>query len=63
MPELERMLTQLGRELDWPDTPDLAGVLPPAQLRRGGGPAGELLRARASASAVVIDMACHPDEE
>jgi hypothetical protein len=24
MPELERMLTQLGRELDWPDTPDLA---------------------------------------
>ena len=24
MAELDRMLTQLGRELDWPDTPDLA---------------------------------------
>ena len=24
MPELERMLTQLGQELDWPDTPELA---------------------------------------
>ena len=28
MPELERMLSQLGRELDWPDTPDL-----PASVR------------------------------
>jgi hypothetical protein len=24
MPELERMLSQLGRELDWPETPELA---------------------------------------
>ena len=24
MPELERMLSQLGAELDWPQTPDLA---------------------------------------
>jgi hypothetical protein len=24
MPELERMLSQLGRELDWPDTPDMS---------------------------------------
>ena len=24
MPELERMLSELGRELDWPDTPELA---------------------------------------
>ena len=31
MPELERMLTRLGEELDWPPTPDLA--------RRGDGPA------------------------
>ena len=29
MPELERMLTRLGEELDWPPTPDLAaGVMP-----------------------------------
>lgn len=27
MSELERQLTQLGRELDWPDTPDLAAVV------------------------------------
>jgi hypothetical protein len=25
MPELERMLSSLGREVDWPPTPDLAG--------------------------------------
>jgi hypothetical protein len=39
MPELERMLTQLGRELDWPDTPDLAPrvrarLAEPARRRR-----------------------------
>lgn len=53
MPELERMLSRLGEELDWPPTPDLAarvsarleepgkrprrrlaGLLPPAGLRR-----------------------------
>ena len=32
MPELERMLTQLGRQLDYPATPDLAGVVT-ARLR------------------------------
>jgi hypothetical protein len=35
MPELERMLTQLGRELDWPETPDLA----PRVRARLAGPA------------------------
>ncbi|MEA2363940.1 MAG: hypothetical protein QOD71_3085 [Thermoleophilaceae bacterium] len=51
MPELERRLTRLGEEVDWPRTPDLtvsvmvrldeparrqrlAGLLPPAGLRR-----------------------------
>ncbi len=39
MPDLERMLTQLGRELDWPDTPDLgplvrARLAEPAPRRR-----------------------------
>jgi hypothetical protein len=52
MPELERMLTRLGEQLEWPPTPDLApgvrarldepaprrrrlaGLLPPAGLRR-----------------------------
>jgi hypothetical protein len=49
MPELERMLTQVGAELDWPPTPDLTGsvmdrvgerraprrrLLPAAGLRR-----------------------------
>ena len=27
MPELERLLTGLGRELDYPPTPDLAGAV------------------------------------
>jgi hypothetical protein len=41
MPELERMLSQLGHELDWPDTPELAPqvrrrlVEPPPRRRRG----------------------------
>ena len=39
MSELERQLTQLGRELDWPATPDLTHELreslaPPARARR-----------------------------
>jgi hypothetical protein len=50
VPELERVLTELGRELDWPETPELAGrvrarlaeqapprprrLLPPFGLRR-----------------------------
>jgi hypothetical protein len=36
--ELERQLTQLGRDLDWPATPDLTGAVrarpAPAQVRR-----------------------------
>ena len=39
MPELERMLTQLGRELEYPPTPDLAAAVG-ARLR-GAGPAME----------------------
>ena len=35
MSDLERRLTQLGRELDWPETPDLA----PAVRRRIASPA------------------------
>jgi hypothetical protein len=32
MPELEQTLTRIGRELDWPETPDLAGSVS-ARLR------------------------------
>ena len=38
MPELERMLSQLGRELDWPDTPDLPGRVGARLLAPQGGP-------------------------
>jgi hypothetical protein len=40
MSELERRLTQLGRELDWPPTPDLAGAVS-ARLREAPEPAPE----------------------
>ena len=40
MPELERMLTRLGEELDWPPTPDLAaGVMPRLDEERTAEPA------------------------
>jgi len=48
VPELERMLTQLGRELDYPKTPDLAGTVA-ARLRELGSqaaPAAPTARAR-----------------
>ena len=44
MPELERMLSQLGRELDWPETPDLA----PRIRARLAGPAPRRRRASLS---------------
>jgi hypothetical protein len=46
MPELERMLNQLGRELEYPPTPDLAAAV--TERMRGGAPAppGERPRAR-----------------
>ncbi|HEX2126670.1 MAG TPA: hypothetical protein VHF45_08945, partial [Thermoleophilaceae bacterium] len=47
MPEVERTLTQLGRELEYPPTPDLATPVA-GRLRAGGAaaPAGERPRVR-----------------
>lgn len=58
MPELERRLSQLGRELDWPDTPDLTSRvrtrLPePESVRRRPKPLGAGLR-RSLALALVL---------
>jgi hypothetical protein len=47
MPELERMLTRLGEELDWPPTPDLAaGVMPRLDEERPAEPAFDRPRPR-----------------
>jgi hypothetical protein len=47
MPELERMLTRLGEELDWPPTPELApGVMPRLDEERPAEPALERRRPR-----------------
>jgi hypothetical protein len=59
MPELERMLTELGRELDWPPTPDLeermaARIARPAPRRR---PLRGLRRSLAVALAVLLLLA------
>jgi hypothetical protein len=65
MPELERMLTRLGEELDWPPTPDLAGGVMarlderPARRRRFAGllpPAG-LRRSLAIAVVALLLLA------
>jgi hypothetical protein len=49
MPELERMLTQLGQELAWPETPDLAGsVMTRLEAERPERPAGARPRFRLS---------------
>jgi hypothetical protein len=45
MPELERTLTRIGRELDWPDTPDLAAGVT-ARLRAGEPDGGRVARSR-----------------
>ena len=67
MSELERQLTQLGRELDWPTTPDLATAVgarlrptpapaPPARRLRLLPPAG-LRRSLAIAVAALLVLA------
>jgi hypothetical protein len=45
MRELDRMLTELGREFDWPATPDLAGRVA-ERLRAPAGPSRPATRAR-----------------
>ena len=37
MRDLEQTLLQIGRELEWPETPDLAAKLDGAQTPRGWG--------------------------
>ena len=62
MPELERMLTQVGRELDWPDTPDLgprvrARLAEPAPRRRRAPLTWGLRRSLALALVLLLVLA------
>ena len=62
MAELERMLSQLGRELDWPDTPELAprvrARLAEASPRRARRPlVGGMRRSLALALVIVLVLA------
>ena len=62
MPELERMLAQLGRELDWPESPDLApGVrarlTEPPRRRRPAFAAAGAPRALALALVLLLVLA------
>jgi hypothetical protein len=64
MPELERMLSQIGAELDWPPAPDLAGGVmerieerPAAARRRRFLPPAGLRRSLALAAVALLLLA------
>jgi hypothetical protein len=62
MPELERMLTELGRDLDWPETPDLAPrvrarLAEPAPRRRSSPLSWSLRRSLALAVVLLLALA------
>jgi hypothetical protein len=48
MPELERTLTRIGRELEWPDTPDLAASVTARLRAAAAAPPAERAPARPS---------------